>query len=708
MATLTWKIKDDLSIIEFDQEDSKVNLLTSEVLKRLETILEEIKNIPALTAVVILSKKKDIFIAGADIREIEWITSSKDGEKKSRIGQRVLNRLEDFQKPTIAVIDGAALGGGCELALACQYRLATFSEKVKIGLPEVNLGLIPGFGGTYRLPRLVGLTEGLKMIVSGKPVAATKALKIGLVDRLVPQEGLESHMHQFLADIREGKIVPDKYQRRKQKGKAPSFEESFLGQWGVLYKTREAVLKSTKGFYPAPLKAISVVYINSFLGRKQGLAFESKAFGKLVATPTAKNLIQVFYLTEKFRKFAWTGTEGIKPREIVKCGVVGAGVMGGGIAQLFSAQGIWTRLKDIQPDALKLGLRAAAHIYQEAVNKGRLTKAEAQEKMARISPTLDYRGFGNADIIVEAVVENMDVKKKVFKELSEVVGEQTILATNTSALSVTELSRQTRNPSRVIGLHFFNPAHRMPLIEIIRTPSSSSETMAAALNLVKALGKTPVVVKDSCGFLVNRILLGYVNEAGRILEESRQIERIDKVMTDFGMPMGPFTLSDEVGVDVGVKVLHILHEGLGERFKPVGVFDKIYEKGLLGKKSGKGFYIYGETKTVNPQIHRCLPSRGFSLFKAKEALNRMLHIMINEAARCLEEGIVEEPSAVDVAMILGTGFPAFRGGLLCYADAVGISPIITELETFQKKFQSDRFQPSTYLLNLKKEGKGFF
>ncbi len=714
--SVTYREEKNIGYIEFDQEGSKVNLLTAAVLKELDSVLETVRTKTGLDAVVLISKKRDVFIAGADIKEIEQIIDPRDGEAKSKAGQDILNKLEDLKIPTIALIDGVALGGGCELVLACQYRLATFNEKVKIGLPEVNLGILPGFGGTYRLPRLIGLTEGLKMILSAKPVDNRKALRLGLVDRLVPQKGIEGHILKFISDIYgqsfdhyQKKIKANKYARRKVKGLSAVFEESLLVQNMVFSQSRKSVLQATKGFYPAPLKAIETVRRNFYEEhRDKGMDIEAKAFGDLAVTDISKNLVKVFYISERYRRLKPEGAEETPAIPIHKCGVLGAGVMGGGIAQLLSYKGITVRLKDINYEALALGLRSASKIVQDGVKKRRIPKNEAANMMARITPTLDYSGFANADMVIEAVVENLDIKKKVFAELSKVTNPAAILATNTSALSVAAMAEGVSDPSRVVGVHFFNPVHRMPLIEIIKTPATSTQTLATALEFTRRIGKTPIVVKDSCGFLVNRILLGYINEAGRLLEEGGRIEVIDKIMTDFGMPMGPFALSDEVGLDVGNKVLHILEQGLGNRFKPVSVFESIQKKKLLGKKGGKGFYLHGRKRAPNPEIQDLFRGSSSRDFNPQDALKRMLYIMINEAAQCLKEHVVDDPGAVDTGMIFGTGFPAFRGGLLRYADSIGIANIVDDLTRLEYRLQAERFAASTYLLRLKKENKGFY
>ena len=708
--SISLKVENDVGFIEFDQDDSKVNLLTSDMLKRLDGILDGISARRDINTVVVVSKKKGVFIAGADIKEIERITEAADGQAKAREGQNVLNKLEDLKVPTLAVIDGVALGGGCELALACDYRLATFNPKVRIGCPEVNLGFNPGFGGTYRLPRVVGLAEGMKMILSGKPVDGAKALKTGLIDALVPEQGLEASVTKFIAKIHKGKIPSDKYKRKKKKkGMAAFVADSFIVQRLTFRQSKKSVLKLTKGFYPAPLKIVDLIAKTYHAKRDKGLELEAKAFGELAITPISKNLVQVFYLSEKYKKLTVKDAGDVRPTEIHKCGVCGAGTMGGGIAQLLSGRGIWVRLKDINYGAVALGISAAAKIYKQAVKKRKMNKAQAEKSMARISGTLDYSGFGSADLVIEAVVEKMEIKKSVFKELKDALKDGAIIATNTSALSVTEMAKEAKDPSKVVGFHFFNPVHRMPLIEVVATAMTSKETLVTALQFAKQLGKTPILVKDTCGFIVNRVLLGYINEAGRILEECGRMVAIDKLMTDFGMPMGPFTLSDEVGLDVGIKVLYTLEESLGPRFAPVESFKRVFEKGLLGRKSNKGFYVYkGKDREPNGEIMPLLGDGRFGPFIDEDYRKRMIYLMVNEAARCLEDAVVDEPGAIDVGMIFGAGFPPFRGGLLHYADSVGIDPIVADLLRFANEGNMKRFEPCRYLLNLRDRKQGFY
>lgn len=704
--SVAYKEESDIGFITFDDPASKVNVLNAMVIDRLNAIIDEIRNKNSVKVVVIRSNKKDVFVAGADIREIEAITDVPDAKVKAQAGQNVFNKLEDLPMPTVAVIDGVALGGGCELALACSYRVSTFNEKVKIGLPEVNLGFVPGFGGTYRLPQLLGLSQALKLIITGKPIGSSAALKSGLVDALFPASTLESDVLVFVKKLID-KPPRKKFQPRSQKGFNAFLDNSGIGNAIVFHESTKNVQEATKGFYPAPMRAIDLIKETRYMERTDALDREAQTFAELAVTEVSKNLVKVFFMSEKFKKFIPSGIESVEPRKIAKAGVIGAGIMGGGIAQLLSDRGVWVRLKDVNYDAIAKGLAAAYKVFDGALKKRRMKAHEVASKMAMISGTTDYSGFQDADIVIEAVVENMDIKRKVFSELDVNVPGRAILCSNTSSLSVTQMAEAVKDPSRVVGFHFFNPVHRMPLIEIITTKYCSPATLTTALDFARRLGKTPIVVKDTPGFLVNRILLGYINEAGRLFEEGVRIDDIDSLMVQFGMPMGPFTLSDEVGLDVGVKVLHILEAGLGQRYKPVDTFLKVLEKKLLGKKSGKGFYIHRSKRTVNLEVQNMVEREG-GVFNREDALNRMVLIMVNEAARCLEEGVVESADVVDIGMIMGTGFPPFLGGLLRYADGQGIDNIIEISSELEDEFKDGRFKPCEYLVRLQREGRKFY
>jgi 3-hydroxyacyl-CoA dehydrogenase/enoyl-CoA hydratase/3-hydroxybutyryl-CoA epimerase len=706
--SVNFREADNTGYVEFDARDAKVNVLDFAAIGELRSILEKLAERGDLKAVVFLSLKPNVFIAGADIKEIENITDPDDGQKKSRAGQEVMDLIEDLPAPTVAVIDGAALGGGCELALACRYRLATFNEKVSLGLPEVNLGFVPGFGGTWRLPRIVGLSGALTMILTGKAVDGQKALRLGLVDRLLPRANLSAGIAAFVDEVASGRYQRRRFLWSRKKGLAGFLDQNPAGHWIIFQQSRKNTLKQTKGFYPAPLEAIELIRKNYYMKRGPALREESRAFGRLAVTPVSKNLVHLFYLSEKHKKLTVPGAAEVKPLPVRRVGVLGAGTMGGGIAQVLADKGIAPRIKDLNNDALASGYRAAGKIFESMVKRRRLTAAQARAKMSRLTHTLDYSGFGELDAVIEAVVENLEIKKKIFAELDGVVPERTILASNTSALSVTEMGRGCGRPEKMVGFHFFNPAHKMPLVEIITTPRTSPETIATALSLARALGKTPILVKDSPGFVVNRILLAYINEAGILLEENCRMEDIDRLVTGFGLPMGPFTLSDEVGLDVGLKVLHVLEKAFGGRFRAPKIFHDIHEAKWFGRKTGRGFYLYQrKDPRPNEEVRRFLavPKRPL---RDSEAIDRLILVMVNEAARCLEDGIVDGPGAIDAGMIFGAGFPPFRGGLLRHADARGIAEIVRRLDALKLKLQAERFEPCDYLRRLDREEKLFY
>jgi len=531
---------------------------------------------------------------------------------------------------------------------------------------------------------------------------------MGYADRLVPKEILEEKAFAFATELSET--------RKKRKAKGLTFKKRIIetvpgGKSIIFDQAKKKVLEKTKGNYPAPLKAIEVIqetYRKKSIG--EGLKIEAQAFAELVITSESKNLIEIFYLTEKVKKDKGTETE-IRGKKIQRAGVLGAGVMGGGIAQLFVAKGIRTRMKDIQWDAIAKGYKAAHSIFYKRVKRRKMKQYELDNAMSLIEGTTTYSGFKQLDLVVEAVVENMDLKKKVFAELEANTKPDAILATNTSSLSVTEMASATKDPSRVAGMHFFNPVHKMPLVEIIRGEKSSDEAVATVFQLAKKLGKTPIVVKDAPGFVVNRILGPYLNEAVYLLSEGVGIEELDTQMEKFGMPMGPCALLDEVGLDVAAKVSKILFGAFGERMKPHSFMGSVIEQGFLGKKSGKGIFIYqddGKKKIEHTHLMSQLKPKARESHLTDEAVERrMIYLMINEAARILDEGLVRDVSDIDIGMIFGTGFAPFRGGLLRFADTVGAESIVGDLELFTRNY-GPRFQPCNYLQQLAVSKRKFY
>jgi 3-hydroxyacyl-CoA dehydrogenase/enoyl-CoA hydratase/3-hydroxybutyryl-CoA epimerase len=597
-----------------------------------------------------------------------------------RRGQALFEQLAHLPFPTVAAIDGACLGGGTELALACDYRLMSDSPKARIGLPEVRLGIFPAWGGSTRLPRLVGLQAALDLILTGKQLDAKRAKRIGLVDEAVPAAIFDAWARRFAR----GQLGAAKPRgRRNPKTFADwALEGNPLGRRLLFRKARESVLKQTGGHYPAPLEALAVVEESYGRPVEAGLEAEARRIGNVFGGEVQRNLLSIFFLTEEVKKETGVREASVKPREVRRVGVLGAGLMGGGIAQLAADKGIPARMKDIEPKALAHGFATAASLWREAVKKRRLKPREMEGKMALLSGTLDYTGFARCEVTIEAVVEKLAVKRAVLADWEAVVPSSAIFASNTSTLPISEIAAGAKEPGRVVGMHFFNPVHRMPLVEVIRGERTSDETVATIFALAKTLGKTPVVVRDSPGFLVNRILAPYLSEAVRLVREGCRIEDVDRGMISFGMPVGPLELLDDIGLDVAVKAGEVLEKAFPERMQAAGD-EALVASGRLGRKNGKGFYEYEDGKRGEPSAEAYAALRVSPPERSEVPLDviveRLVLPMVNEAAYCLEEDVVSGPAKLDLAMIFGTGFPPFRGGLLRHADALKADRVLARL-----------------------------
>jgi len=704
--------KGDVALIEWDLIGEKINKLSTPIMTRFSELVENLKS-GSYKAVVLISRKPKIFIAGADIEEIKKINSKEECRKILEGAHAIINSLEDLPIPTIAAIHGACLGGGCELVLACDYRICTDAKETRIGLPETKLGIFPGFGGSVRLPRVVGLQAGLDIILAGKSVDGRKAKKMGLVDECVPQQMLEERAMAFAREVAQGKLGK-RQMRFKPRNLMERVLESPVGRHIVFKQARKMLLKQTKGFYPAPEVAIEVIRKTyGMRNRERALNIEMNGFCEVAVTAVSKYLIDLFFMMEGIKKQTGVSDPNVKAHPVHKMAVLGAGTMGGGIAQLAAQNDIEVRMKDISHEALALGFKAASDIWSKDMQRKKLNPYDFSRKMALISGSLDYSGFGQAEVVVEAIVEDMNIKKKVIAETATHCKSDCIIATNTSSLSVTEMATAHPKPENFLGMHFFNPVHRMPLVEVIRGEKSSDVATATIFELAKTMGKTPVVVKDGPGFLVNRLLMPYMIEAMFILQDGMEIATVDRYYTHtFGMPMGPFRLMDEVGLDVCVKVVKIFRKALGERIEVPSIAEKLATSGRLGKKNGRGFYLYderGKETQVDSRVYRDLdlPPPENKLTE-KECLERGVFQMINEAALALlEDRIVDRPHEVDLAMIMGTGFPPFRGGLLKYADSLGSKYIATELDMYAAKF-GRRLQPTSPLAQMAKTDRKFY
>ena len=699
--------EDGLAVLTFDLPGEKVNKFSTAVIAELGDVLVRLTREARIRALLLRSGKSDVFIAGADVKEF----SSVQPEDVRMAVERVQSLFEQFANlpyPTVAAINGACLGGGTELVLASDYRLMSDSKKAQIGLPEVRLGIFPAWGGCTRLPRVVGLASALDLILTGKSLDARRAKKIGLVDEAVPAAIFEDWTRRF-ARSKLGGGKPRS--RRKHTSLADhALEGTPIGRRVVFAKAREGVMEQTGGHYPAPLEALEVIEEGYGRTVADGLAAEARHIGLIFGGEVQRNLLNIFFLTEEVKKESGVADATVRALDVHRVGILGAGVMGGGIAQLAADKGLPARMKDIQPAALAHGYAAAAAIWKEAVQKRRLTPHEMGRKMDLVSGALDYTGFGRCEVTIEAVVEKLAVKRAVLKEWEEAVPRSAIFASNTSTLPITEIAVGALEPGRVAGMHFFNPVHRMPLVEVIRGDRTSDETVATIFALAKALGKTPVVVRDAPGFLVNRILAPYLSEAVRLVHEGCRIEDVDAVMTSFGMPVGPLSLLDDVGLDVAAKGGEVLQAAFPERFQ-MGGEEALAAAGRLGRKNGKGFYAYAGGKRGGPAREayaalRVAP-RDKSPLPAEVMEARLVLPMINEAALCLEDGIVSEPGKLDLAMIFGTGFPPFRGGLLRHADAIGLGRVFARLDDLAERL-GPRFTPADSLQRLANERRGFY
>jgi 3-hydroxyacyl-CoA dehydrogenase / enoyl-CoA hydratase / 3-hydroxybutyryl-CoA epimerase len=700
-------VDDGVAFVTFDLQGEKVNKLSRAVMERLGAILDELSQPSSLRGAIFTSSKGGVFLAGADLSEIRTVSAADEAEAAAAAGQAIMDRIEALPFPVVAAIGGICLGGGTEIALACRGRIGTDHPKFQIGLPEVNLGILPAWGGTTRLPRLVGLRSALDLALTGRSIDARKAANIGLLDRAVPHGQLRSQALRLVEEL--GRVARGRTRRRRRSIGEWALEGNPLGRWVLFRQARKRVLSQTKGHYPAPLAVVEVMR-KGRSSRERSFEMERTYLRDLLPGDVSKSLVHLFFLSEAAKKSPGVDARAhgnVAPVKLETAGLLGAGTMGGGIARLLASRDLPVRLKDVSPEALGAGLSAARSLFEERRKRRRMSARDVDRRMALIAPTLDYSGFGRLDLVLEAIVEDMEIKKRVFRELEPLVPEGCIVASNTSTLSVSEMQAVLERPGRFAGFHFFNPVDRMPLVEVIRGVATDDRTTASLVALAKRLGKTPVVVKDGPGFLVNRILGPYLNEASYLLLETADAASVDRAFVSFGMPMGPLRLLDEVGIDVAQKAGRVLARAFAERVEASGILDRLVERGRLGKKKGIGFYRYdGGRVLVDPDLPSVVDARRGAL-DPSAAIERGIGLMVAEACRCLDDGIVGTPGELDLAMVMGTGFPPFRGGLLRHADRYGLTRIVDELETWAAR-KGSRFTPPPSLVDRARAGRGFY
>ena len=705
-TSLTSERRDDILIIWIDVPGAPVNTLTPGMVGEFEALFGEIEQDREIKGVVIASAKPAGFIAGADVEQFANFKSAHDAAQVSALGQELLNRMEKLPTPAVAAIHGACLGGGLEVALACRYRVATNDSSTVLALPEVQLGVIPGMGGTQRLPQLIGLQAALDMILAGRNIRAPKALKMGLVDEVVHPAILIDIALDRARGLAEDRVKPN---RRSPGAGDILLAGNPIGRSVVFRKARESVLEKTHGHYPAPLAALEAIRAGYDRGFKSGLNMEAKLFGELAVGEVSRQLVYLFFARNATRKDPGVSGDAPEPRDVRKLGILGAGFMGAGIASVAVQEGTLVRLKDTDAKRVGAGLRAVRDVLKERLVRKQITRLQYEDLLVMVGGTTDYSGFASADIVIEAVFEDLGVKQKVLRESEAMLDPEAVYASNTSTIPIGRIAEAAQHAERVLGMHFFSPVHKMPLLEVVVTPKTSAAATVTAVAYGKELGKTVIVVNDGPGFYTTRILSAYMNEAGRLLDEGASVEAVDKALVDFGFPVGPITLLDEVGIDIGGHVGRTMAEAFGARMAPSDAMRKVVEAGRVGRKGKSGFYKYdekGEKGEVDDSVYAIIGKTHRADIPANEITERCVFAMVNEAVLCLEEGILRSARDGDIGAVFGLGFPPFRGGPFRYIDTIGADTIVTRLEELHARF-SNRFSPARLLVEHARARKKF-
>nr|WP_297460334.1 fatty acid oxidation complex subunit alpha FadB [uncultured Halomonas sp.] len=705
---------DDIATLIFDLQDESINKLSSAVIKELQEAVDAMRAEDGLKGLMIASAKQ-AFIVGADITEFHGMFA-KEEDFLVDMNQQVhalFNAIEDLPFPTVTAINGLALGGGCEVTLATDFRV--MAEKAEIGLPETKLGILPGWGGCVRLPRIAGADNAIEWIAGGTQNKADAALKMGVADAVVPAERLEAAALDILARANAGELD---YHARREEKKGP-LKLNAIEQMMVFETAKGYVAGKAGPHYPAPIEAIKVIQKGAGESRERAQAIEAKGFAKLAKTEVCFNLVGLFLNDQLVKKKGSKYEKQAAPVE--RTAVLGAGIMGGGIAYQSAYKGTPILMKDIKEEAIQLGLKEARKLLSKQVERGKLTIEKMAEALGNIRPTLSYGDFGEVDLVVEAVVENPKIKGAVLTEVEGQVGENAILTSNTSTISITRLASNLKRPENFCGMHFFNPVHRMPLVEVIRGEKTSDAAVAATVAYARKMGKTPIVVNDCPGFLVNRVLFPYFGGFSLLVEQGADFERVDRIMEKFGWPMGPAYLLDVVGMDTAVHANEVMAEGFPERMAQGGrkgsktAIQVMFENERLGQKNGKGFYVYEEDKKGKPK--KVSDARAHELvkqvagdereFSDDEIVARMMVPLCMETVRCLEDDIVGTPAEADMALIYGIGFPPFRGGALRYIDAMGVAEFVKLADELSAEL-GPLYAPTAKLRDMAENGERFY
>lgn len=700
---------DGIGHLVFDNPEEKVNSLSQMFVDEFFAILDQIESNNHINGVILESAKPGVFVAGADIKWLKDLKTRDDCYNFARIAHIPFNRLEGLNIPTLAAINGVCLGGGLELAMACKWRVAMDHKSVQLGLPEVKLGLIPGGGGTQRLPALIGIQQALQIATTGKTLTAEEALKLGLIDAVLPADNFVQLAKDFLVNkieaneaiVRPWLSVDFRYGISDDE-KNPEFQQK------VFQAARDMTRKQTKGQMPAPMMVIDTIEAGATGGFLAGLASENEAFAEVLCSPEARSLIDLFLMQNEIRKVYGSQDRTIKPAAVRKVGVLGAGLMGSGIAHSAIMAGYSVVLKDISQEALDKGVGSIRGIIARDVEKGKMSEDKMNNILSLLETSTEYDSFKDVDIVIEAVFENLDLKHSIIRDVEKYVPDHCIFASNTSSLAISELAKASKKPDQFIGMHYFSPVNRMPLLEIIRGEQTSDQTMVTATTFAHATRKLPIIVNDCYGFYTTRIVAAYIREALQCLNDGATVEDIDSAMGAFGMPVGPITLLDEVGHDVGAHVLSIMKDAYPERFAE-DLTRVTVDDDRLGRKNQKGFYVYDKGKKVgvDESVYALFSSRKNLDMGKDDVQERIIMALINEVGFCMGENIVTNYNDAEIGLIYGIGFPPFRGGPLHYVDFLGIHNLVDTFENLESKWGT-RFKPAPYWIEGAQEGRRFY
>jgi 3-hydroxyacyl-CoA dehydrogenase/enoyl-CoA hydratase/3-hydroxybutyryl-CoA epimerase len=714
---------DGVAVITYDVPGEAVNTLKPSFIGDLERILPAIAEDARIKAAIIVSGKPDSFIAGADVEMLQELTTSAQAEAACRAGHQALQRIAGSPKPIVAAVHGAALGGGFEVALACHARVLSDNRRTALGLPEVQLGLLPGLNGLQRLARLVGLQAAMDYGLTGKNMRPAKARQLGVAADVVPLPILFDTAAALALKLAEAGPPFDAGPRKRRLGQDAlthaALEQNPFGRALLFKKARQELRKKTGGHYPAPERILDVLRAFADKGFEASKEIEARAFGELMVSSTAHRLMEIFFATTALKKDTGVDDPSVKPREVRKVAMLGAGLMGAGIAYVTIDAGIPVRMKDRDDAALGRGLKYIADILSERMKKKQLTPVEREQKLALLTTTLDYSGMKGADLVIEAVFEDLGIKQQVVREIEAAGKEGVIVASNTSSIPIARIAAASRRPESVVGMHYFSPVHKMPLLEVIRTLQTAPEVVATAVAVGKRQGKTVIVVNDGVGFYTSRILGPYMNEASYLLTEGVAIEAIDRALVAWGWPVGPLALLDEVGIDVAAHVGPIMREAFGDRMQPPPTMEKLIQDGRKGRKNERGMYLYGSAarkrgkgKHADPSVYAVLglpvpDTRAKPPVPVEEIQMRCSLQLVNEALHCLGEGILRSPRDGDIGAIFGLGFPPFRGGPFRYIDSLGAAEALRRVEAYHGRF-GERWRPAPLLVEAARSGKEFY